>query len=387
MSCLLAEAATRIYFASQIGPRVLLFGTDWYRNVDPPEAEKRVWVTDKESQVAEKESSRKDSVENHGQNLGGYTKFFPNENKSTKDVDTGERIPVMINAQGFRGKDFMPKAPGVIRILTLGSSSTFGYYNRDNETYPFQLEKLLNERCGDKPRFEVINFAIPHAGSTNIAAMFLAEGLKLAPDVVTFYGGRNESLQGHTPKGMFEKFYLVLTHRLLLVAFIDQTVIGERVSLTDPSYKLEPLMEERSRVFLANLTTILNASRSVGSKFIVASQQATSRSPLPGAKQERLTLRGITYDQEATEISHRLAAKEQVTRSEYSLLIHQRLMKEMKTWAVKNNVPFVDVIGALDQDRHLLLSWVHLHPDANRVVAAKFSEPIIKQFCASNTMQ
>jgi lysophospholipase L1-like esterase len=344
-------------------------------------------LTDSEMQMAKQEWARKDSIETQGQELGGYTKFFPNENKSTKDVDTGERIPVTINAQGFRGKDFrQEKAPGVIRVLTLGASSTFGFYNRDSETYPYQLEKLLNERCGGNVHFEVINFAIPHATSANIAAMFTAEGIKLAPDVVAFYEGRNDSVLSHKPKGMLDKFYSVMVHRLLLVAFIDQTVVGERVSLTDPSLKLGPLMDERSRVFLTNLTTLLDASRSVGSKFIVVSQQATSHSPLPGAKQERLKLRGITYEQEAGEISRRMATNKEVTSFEYSLLIHQRLMNDMKQWANKRNVPYVDVIGALNQDRHLLLSWVHLHPDANRVVAERISEPIMRQFCAATAL-
>ncbi|MBI5659091.1 MAG: SGNH/GDSL hydrolase family protein [Nitrosomonadales bacterium] len=384
VGCLFAEAAIRIYFAWGIGPRVLLYGTEWYRNVDRPEQEKRFRLSDKELQVAAQEKARKDTVEVHGQDLGGYTKFFPNENKSTKDADTGERIPVAINAQGFRGKDFsQQKAPGVIRVLTLGASSTFGFYDRDDETYPYYLEKLLNERCGGNTRFEVINFAIPHARSHNIVAMFTAEGVKLSPDVVTFYEGRNDSTMTGNPEGVIGKLYAKLVNRLLLVAFIDQTIIGERVSLTDPSVKLEPLMNERSRFFLASLTALLDASRNAGSKFIVVSQQATSRSPLPGAKHERLNLRGVTYDQEAGEISRRMAAKKEVTTYEYSLLVHQRLMKDMKQWAEKQNVPFVDVIGALDQDRHYLLSWVHLHPEANRVIAAKLSEPILRQFCAA----
>lgn len=388
VSCLFAETVARIYFSLNIGPRVLLYGTDWYRNVDRSEREKRPSLTENDRQVAAQEKARKDSVENHGQDMVGYNKFFPNESKTTKDVDTGERISVKINAQGFRGQDFRQgKPPGVIRILTLGASSTFGYYNRDDETYPHQLEKLLNERCGGNARFEVINFAIPHATSANIAAMFSAEGVKLAPDVVTFYEGRNDSGLSRRPEGMLEKLYSVLVHRLLLVAFIDQTVVGERVSLTDPSLKLEPLMNERSRFFLANLTALLDASRSAGSKLIVVSQQATSRSPLPAAKQERLMLRGITYDHEAEEISRRISAKKVVTTYEYSLLIHQRLMKDMRQWAEKHDVPFIDVIGALDQDRHYLLSWVHLHPDANRVVAAKLSEPIMRQFCVATTMQ
>lgn len=384
VGCLLAEAAMRIYFAWGIGPRVLLYGTEWYRNVERPEQERRFRLSDKEAQIAAQEKARKDTVEAHGQDLGGYTKFFPKENKSTKDVDTGERIPVAINTQGFRGKDFsLEKPPGIIRVLTLGASSTFGFYDRDDETYPYYLEKLLNERCGGNARFEVINFAIPHARSDNIVAMFLSEGVKLSPDVVTFYEGRNDSTRTSEPEGALGKIYSILVNRLLLIAFIDQTIVGKRVSLTDPSVKLEPLMNERSRTFLSNLSKLLDASRGAGSKFIVASQQATSRSPLPGAKHERMTLRGVTYDQEVEGIYRRMADGKEVTTYEYSLLVHQRLMKDMKQWAEKHSVPFVDVIGALDQDRHYLLSWVHLHPEANRVIAAKLSEPIMRQFCAA----
>ncbi len=69
---------------------------------------------------------------------------------------------VGINEQGFRGRNFGPKSPGVVRVVTLGASSTFGFYNRDHETYPHQLEQVLNERC-DSQHFEVLNLGIPHS--------------------------------------------------------------------------------------------------------------------------------------------------------------------------------------------------------------------------------
>lgn len=379
-----AEVLTRFYFAWSVGPRVLLYGTDWFRNVDPPAAEKRTTITEREYKEATAEWSRKDSVEVHGRALKGYNKFFPNEYKTTKDADTGERIPVTINSHGFRGKEFeVKKAPGVIRVLTMGSSSTFGYYDRDNETYPYYLEQTLNSSCKSGTRFEVINFAIPHAGIANIAAMFFTEGIGLAPDVVTLYEGRNDSTIAKETKGVGDKAYSVLVHRLLLAAFIDQTLVGERVSLTDPSMQLGPQAEQRSRAYFEKLTTILDASQKAGIKLIVASQQATSKSPLPGAVQERLALRGVTYADEAESIRQRMERNENVTAYEFSFLVHQRLMQDLKLWADKHGVPFVDIISALDKDRHYLLSWVHLHPEANRVIAAKYSEAILNQFCAA----
>ena len=56
-------------------------------------------------------------------------------------------------------------------------------------------------------------------------------------------------------------------------------------------------------------------------------------------------------------------------------------MQNLADWALRQNVPFVDVIAALDQDRQNLLSWVHLTPQANRVIAEKLAEPILSGFC------
>jgi hypothetical protein len=62
---------------------------------------------------------------------------------------------------------------------------------------------------------------------------------------------------------------------------------------------------------------------------------------------------------------------------------HDRLMRDLRTWAVSHGVDLVDVIELLDADRHLLLSWVHLHPEANRRVAEAFAERILEGRAAS----
>lgn len=382
VGCLLAEAAVRLYFAWSVGPRVLLYGTGWYRNTTGTDGSQPKTLTDDEARQAVAEWARDDSVERHGKALQGYTKFFPNELKTTQDPDSGERIPVRINGSGFRGADFAPtKAPGVVRVLTLGSSSTFGYYNPDDATYPVLMERALNAACGGTPRFEVINFAVPHATAEKVAAMFLAEGVALAPDAVTFYEGRNDSTLAADRGGPVERAYAVATRRLLLVALVDQLLVGERVSLTDPTLKFEPYAAERSGVFLGHVARILDAARARKIVFVAANQQATSRSPLPHDQEDRLKLKGVTYAQETGEIRRRLDRGERVSSFEYSLLVHQRLMQDLRQWAERERLPFVDVIDALDQDRHLLLSWVHLHPDANRVIATRFAEALQRQFC------
>lgn len=72
-----------------------------------------------------------------------------------------------LNNLGLRGPDVtVQKAPGTIRVITLGASETFGLSETAGREYPRQLEDSLNARsalaCGDDAlRFEVLNAALP----------------------------------------------------------------------------------------------------------------------------------------------------------------------------------------------------------------------------------
>ena len=84
---------------------------------------------------------------------------------------------------------------------------------------------------------------------------------------------------------------------------------------------------------------------------------------------DRLPLKGASYDDETRSIKQRMANGDTVASLEYSMVIHESLMDGLKDLAQERGLPFVDIIKELDQHRHLLLSWVHLHPEANQIVA------------------
>ena len=70
------------------------------------------------------------------------------------------------SSQRFRGGQTYGSEPGTgaTRIVMLGSSATFGSGANDDESYPFQLQSMLQEQAlqnGSKPGFEVINAGIP----------------------------------------------------------------------------------------------------------------------------------------------------------------------------------------------------------------------------------
>jgi hypothetical protein len=362
------ELSLRGFFAIIVGPDVLLYGTRF--------------CCGSQKSFDQKGAARKEeeelTVSVHENIKGNYSKYFPNQIRT--DIDEhGEIFSVTINSRGFRGKDFSDqKAEGVIRVITLGASSTFGYHNRDNETYPYVMESTLNQSCTGKS-FEVINFGIPHSKSDNIYSLFLSEAVDLNPNIVTFYEGINDSEMEQDLGGLaksspsvfssLKTLFYTLRDRLITLALLDNWLAsGEKMSESD----FHSHLQGRSEYFLKNLSLIHEECEKRGILFIVANQQAKSYAI------SREDIRGVTYDDEVKMLKNKLAKEGELSRVEVIFLTHAIIMEDLKDWALANNVPFVDVIKATDQDRDTLLSSVHVNPRGNKIIAAAFAEEILK---------
>lgn len=360
---IVVELCARIAFAIQVGPSVLFFGTNLARH-----------------EATKPESKR--SVTMHENNTGNYSKYFPNQVRYDTDQD-GEMFQVKINGRGFRGKEYQDeKEAGVVRIVTLGASSTFGYFNRDNETYPNYLEQQLNsDNCGNGTSFEVINLGIPHLRSEEILNLFLSEGIQLKPDVVTFYEGINDSgasgknslrAKARSVPLLRRQLHWIRTH-LVIAALIHKYIDSGKRRF--PAEEVNARIEGRSDQFLGNLDHLNEASNNQDYLFIVANQQAKS-GIIPRHK-----MQGVTYSEEVQLIKNDLENNGDISQGELHLIVHNELMKDVQDWASSNDVPFVDIISALDSDRRVLLSWVHLNPQGNRIIAREFAKEILGHVC------
>jgi hypothetical protein len=316
-------------------------------------------------------------VEFHSVEAHGYTKYFPHEEKWANDSRGRHRV--RINDHGLRGPDFADaKKPGVLRVLTLGASSTFGFENRDDETYPYYLQHVLDRAAG-RGRFEVINFAVPHADSDAIASMFAAEGVPLAPDVVTVYEGVNDSeravfdeLYGTSWRAGGESHFLVVA----LVQKLADAVLPKpsRVTVTDA------MIASATRRYLGNLDAIAADCRKVGARMIVVTQQARSLMVEPPAR-----LHGLRYEEEVRIVEQALQANEPDPRFNAMQLhlgamfdVHSHLMHAIREWSATHGVPLVDGIARLDRQRDLVLTWVHLAPPANKMLARAIAAEILR---------
>ncbi len=95
--------------------------------------------------------------------------------------------PVTINSLGLRGRELPGRRPGSRRVLCFGDSITFGYGASDDETYPFQLGRLL----GDSG-VEVLNAGVTGFTSHQVLGHVRRLVPLLRPDVVTICIGWND---------------------------------------------------------------------------------------------------------------------------------------------------------------------------------------------------
>lgn len=107
-----------------------------------------------------------------------------------------------LNQAGFRGREFLPKQPGVFRILSIGDSCTFGiaasdrgFYER--EPYPQLLERMIERELGPG-RVEVLNAGSPGYNSYQGLLLLRTKLRGLAPDLITVRFGWNDHLMSAT---------------------------------------------------------------------------------------------------------------------------------------------------------------------------------------------
>lgn len=347
----IAELGTRVVMAVRMGPRTFAYGTRWFHNA------KTGGIPHEHAQF-------------HGNSQAGYTKYFPHETKY--DSNSSGKFTVAINNQGLRGADIGEKEPGLLRVVTLGASSTFGFGNRDDETYPHYLEEALNR---NGRRFEVVNLGVPHATTDNILALYFTEGVALRPDVVTFYEGANDSMgaiTGTACEGLWKR----AGQRSLLIHLVSQPWSPVLPCSAD-------FQETARRHFLANLGILADECRRRGIPFIVMTQQVKSVLVPP----EKLP--GVTYSDEVRIVQERVASNgktaDMIERTLLgTFLLHAQLMADLREWAAKTGTPLVDGVAVLDHHRDWLTSWVHLRAEANRMLAEALATEILKAVDGTN---
>lgn len=97
-----------------------------------------------------------------------------------------------INEDGYRGPAAAPAPTGLLRIATLGDSSTFGLGVREAEAWPRRLEQALGDRG---VAAEVLNFGVIGFTAVQGASYYAGRVRGYRPDVViAAFGAVNEQV-------------------------------------------------------------------------------------------------------------------------------------------------------------------------------------------------
>jgi len=100
--------------------------------------------------------------------------------------DKGDLISIKptINSDNFRGKNYsIEKSSNVKRVVVIGDSHTFGWGLKDEETFPYKLEELLNNQILGY-RWEVLNMGYPGINLIEKLQVLKYKGIKYNPDIV-----------------------------------------------------------------------------------------------------------------------------------------------------------------------------------------------------------
>ena len=293
---------------------------------------------------------------------GEYYKFPPNY--VLRGADGQGDGTASINAFGFRGPAFDDvKADGTFRVVCMGESSTFGYHNADNETYPFLLQRRFMQ---DHLPVQVMNAGFPYYNSGSILSLYRAEIPQFRPDLITFYAGYNDTswpmhVGGAARLALWTQShsitYLFLRNVLSRFAFrVEQGVFEGLMPQKLRADELKHDMELVAARYRRNLQALIGDARRQGIDIVLIKQPVTARGP----KYETMS-----YESENAAVLGRFARGESLSYIDVWMLKQHRLMDELLRIAGDEHLPVVDNVKIVDEDRRRLASWVHLTAEGN----------------------
>jgi lysophospholipase L1-like esterase len=107
-----------------------------------------------------------------------------NDGQITRGRPNGRYEKWRLNSYGFRGPEIERRpVPGKTRVLILGASESFGLYESDDQEFPRQLERRLDEHGN----FEVINAAMPGMTVHSMKEYWRSWAATFAPQIVVIY--------------------------------------------------------------------------------------------------------------------------------------------------------------------------------------------------------
>lgn len=138
------------------------------------------------------------------------------------------------NADGFRDVPFaVAKPDDVCRIISIGDSVAFGWYQDPGQTYPKVLERVLNRNVAGGCRFEVYNMSVGGYDARQQVELVRTVAMRFDPDLIVMGLVHNDGQIGsdgglwrHFTRGRFRTTdFLKLRWMRLRAAMSDEDLV------------------------------------------------------------------------------------------------------------------------------------------------------------------
>jgi len=287
--------------------------------------------------------------------------------------DTKKEEILVVNSKGFRGKEFnKEKTAGVIRLITMGDSVTFGIAP-ETCPYPAQLQELFNQKYPNK--VEVINAGVEGYSSEYVLKRLKYDILQYKPDFITVYVGWND-LYAVNPLSpwnykkltglakFLNKFYFYKAFRRLIFLEIKPKV--EQIFMNNSyNQKVEDVyLEFEPFIYKENLKKIIEVAKENEIKIALINLAS-----ILSDKMKEEDIKKVHYPYFTSDI-------------EKLKILQERYNKTIEELARKENVPLIDLNRAINQipDKgRLFFDTMHPYCEGNKVISQTIFDNLIEQ--------
>jgi lysophospholipase L1-like esterase len=286
-----------------------------------------------------------------------------------------------INNFGFRGDDIQKElSEGIVRVMVLGASETFGLYEEPGKEFPAQLQELLNRQ--KSKHFEVINAAVPGLSPPRILQLYDSWLSEFKPHIVIYYPSLSGYLMHNPPAAVHSRGDTVsqpqaiepriknkastAIKRFLPEAWqttIKMVLIEQAVAEHPPEWVFHVPPPDRAELLERQLAELVERIRQSGSLIILATHATAVSNPI--SEDERRMLIGWR--------------KLYPHVAESAFIEMERIGNQIiRQLAGKEALPLVDFDARLPKTRENFADHVHFTTVGAGIVAEILAEIIVK---------
>jgi hypothetical protein len=308
-----------------------------------------------------------------------------------------------LNEFGFRGPEITERpAAGCTRIMVLGASETFGYFESPGKEYPAQLADLMREwkpvpggaaatpTNDDAARrlfpifrngpVEVVNTSLAGMTLTSMVAYFDHWVARFGPQIVVIYpsplfylddgppAALREGEAPAEPPQMAPTFRPRVWNRVYdllqslppwVKAFRDDWAIRKRTAGKSADWFFAAPPQDRIELFTADLAALVRHVRAQGAEPVLVTHAHSASSPPGPADQARLRTMRMFFPRATPETM--VAFEDQANRAILDL-------------ARRENVAVIDAASVLNGHREWFADLVHFNDQGAAVMARTLAD-------------